>query len=183
MSFGTTDRVIGVADAHVDREVSTVLTFSQAQEAAREWFQNQRHVERGNDVGPYTVGRAADAYLEWYEANNTGIGTARSHVEGYIRPALGNVLVRDLKADQVEAFHGRVAKASARLRTRPGADQNYKTAPATDEEKRKRKVTANRVLATLKACLNRAHASGKVPNDEGWRRVKAFKGVDIARVR
>jgi integrase len=51
------------------------------------------------------------------------------------------------------------------------------------EPLRRRRSTANRTLAILKAALNLAFREGLVPSDAAWRRVKPFKGVDAARLR
>jgi integrase len=48
---------------------------------------------------------------------------------------------------------------------------------------RKRKVSANRCLAILKAALNLAFREGKAASDTEWRRVAMFKSVDRARNR
>jgi hypothetical protein len=54
-----------------------------------------------------------------------------------------------------------------------------KAPPATAEDIRKRKVSANRVLAYLKACLNHAYDEGKVPSRSAWDRklaaLRAFR--------
>jgi integrase len=59
------------------------------------------------------------------------------------------------------------------------------TRPTPDDEdaRRKRKVTANRILAVLKAALNRAYQAGRMPSDHAWRRVKPFPKVGEAVVR
>ena len=38
------------------------------------------------------------------------------------------------------------------------------------------------MLTILKAALNHAYSEGKIPSDAAWRRVKAFRGADSARV-
>jgi integrase len=38
-------------------------------------------------------------------------------------------------------------------------------------------------LTILKAALNLAYTEGRVPSDEGWRRVKLFKGADAVKIR
>ena len=52
-----------------------------------------------------------------------------------------------------------------------------------DEVKRRRKATANRILTTLKAALNRAWREGKASSDAAWRRVEPFHRSNSARVR
>ena len=48
---------------------------------------------------------------------------------------------------------------------------------------RKRRSTANHVLTALKAMLNYAWREDRVANDDAWRRIKPFQGVDMAKVR
>src|SRR6202162_1766669 len=75
---------------------------------------------------------------------------------------------------------GRIGAAGAH-QSRP--KQQYRDHDAGDDESvRKRKTSANRTWATLRAALNFAVADGKLPN-VGWQRVKPFKGVSSARVR
>ena len=37
-------------------------------------------------------------------------------------------------------------------------------------------------MTILKAALNHAYSEGKIPSDTAWRRVKAFRGANSARV-
>ena len=53
----------------------------------------------------------------------------------------------------------------------------------TPEAIRRRRATANRVLTILKAALNEAYHEGRIPINEAWQRVKAFRKVDSARIR
>jgi integrase len=56
--------------------------------------------------------------------------------------------------------------------------------PVTDDEKRARKDSANRVLTTLKAALNHALDRRRVTcTGEAWREAKPYRGTTKARVR
>src|SRR5262249_228073 len=66
-------------------------------------------------------------------------------------------------------------------RTGLGRPLQFKTRPTTAEERRVRRASANRVLTTLKAALNRAFREGHVSDDIAWRRVKPFEKVSAAR--
>jgi integrase len=58
------------------------------------------------------------------------------------------------------------------------------TEPSTDEEKRARKASANRVLTYLKAALNHAYKEGDVKNREAWDiKLEPFAKVDAPRER
>ena len=75
-----------------------------------------------------------------------------------------------------------MAKAPARIRTKPGKKKRFK-AGDDPEQVRRRKSTANRILTILKAALNRAWRDGLTPSDSAWKRVEPFEAVDAARVR
>jgi integrase len=49
------------------------------------------------------------------------------------------------------------------------------------EQKRARRASANRVLTTLKAALNRAFRAGLTDDDTAWRRIKPFERVTTQR--
>ena len=51
------------------------------------------------------------------------------------------------------------------------------------EVKRARRATTNRVLAVLKAILNKSFEDKKAHDDSEWRRVKPFPKVDVPRIR
>jgi integrase len=53
--------------------------------------------------------------------------------------------------------------------------------PGDDEERRRSRDSANRVLTILKAALNSAFRDGLIADDRAWRRVGAFAGVGDAR--
>ena len=76
------------------------------------------------------------------------------------------------------------------MRSRRGLDANghslpqqFRAPPQTEDGRRARRASANRVLTILKAALNRAYHDGKVPTDDAWRRVKPFTNADAARLR
>ena len=85
----------------------------------------------------------------------------------------------------VEAHRRPAEDADAsRLRTAKGNKHKYCAVDAGDEEQsRRRRATANRVLTILKAALNRAWREGKIASDDAWRRVEPFEEADAARVR
>src|SRR5262249_48245788 len=79
-------------------------------------------------------------------------------------------------------WHADLSRVPARLRSRVGR-QSRRAEPVGAESVRKRRVTANNLLAVLKAALNRAWRSGRVPNDAAWRMVRPFPGVDSPVIR
>src|ERR1019366_5374285 len=69
------------------------------------------------------------------------------------------------------------------VRTRIGDAPRFRPHAVTPEANRRRGATANRVLTILKAALNEAYHEGRIPINEAWQRVKAFREVDSARIR
>ena len=174
--------VIGVADDLSDADGVAILSFWQAQEKARERMVARAHTAAGKH-GPLTVGAAMDRYIQELDDGGRQTSDARYCDRAFVRPALGDVLVADLRADILRKWHADVAKAPVRLRTRAGEKQRHAPLDNDPEAKRRRRATANRQLTVVKAALNRLWREGKVPSNAEWSRVKPFKSVDAARVR
>ena len=176
---------IGAADDFSDADGVAILNFKQAQDEAR-----RRMVSRANDAagiagGPLTVRAAVAGYLEFLEAQGKTVSDVRQRAAAHIDPVLGDVGVVSLTAAMLRKWHLTLAKTPARLRTERGKPQQYRELdPADAEAVRRRRVTANRILAVLRAALNHAYDEGHVVNRDAWdRKVKPFLGVDCARVR
>ena len=175
---GYNKATLGEADDTADADGVRILNYRQAQDEARRWLQS---VEGGVKVtAAYSVGDVLDDYLAAFTKKD--LVNTRRRIEQFIRPALGNVKLAKLTAAQVRKFHSEIAAAPARLRSRKGADQQFRPLE-TPEAHRKRKATANRILTVLKAALNLAYANGRIANDQAWKSVKPFKDVDGARLR
>lgn len=69
------------------------------------------------------------------------------------------------------------------MRTRKNEPQRFRAVPASSEDSRRRRSTANRVLTILKAALNHCRHEGLVASGDAWQQVKAFREVDSARLR
>ena len=83
-----------------------------------------------------------------------------------------------------QAYAGRTRRAAARRseRRRLTAWRNGLVDLDGDEDDvRRSRDTANRVLTMARAAFNLAFNTGKVTDDRAWRRVKAFHGVGEAR--
>lgn len=178
-------RNVGRADDHQDANGLDVLDFYQAQGAAREWYDKRTKLAAGiPEEGPITVRRATERYLEWFREHRRSLNETEAMVGAHILPPLGDRLVADLTAAELRAWLERLASEPARIRTSRRAEkQNRKHAPRTEDEKRARRATANRVLHVLKAILNRTFTDGLVEDDTPWRRVKPFPKADEARIR
>lgn len=173
-------RSIGSADDLLDPDGLTSISFRQAQAEAAAWFSRKARELAGSEQtsGPYTVADAIADYLAWYAVHRkaSGLAAARSAAEAHILPELGPIAIDSLTAGRIRAWHERLAASAAQLRSGERRD------PFQDEQRR-RKSTANRVLTTLRSALNRAFAEGGVSSDLAWRRVKPFRGVESARTR
>jgi hypothetical protein len=104
-------------------------------------------------------------------------------MEAHALPRLGKLEVTSLTADKLRDWHADLARKPPRLRSKPGEQQKYRPLDDDEEAQRRRRASANRCLAQLKAALNLAWREGKTPSDMAWRKVKPFEGADAARVR
>jgi integrase len=173
--------VIAVADDYSDADGIAILNFHQAQSLARSRMVSRAHAAAGK-TKPLTVADAIESYIEFLETNRKSGREGRYAADAFILPPLGKVEVAALTTDQIRTWHAKVAKAPARIRTKPGQKQQFKST-TEPEQARRRKSSANRILTVLKAALNRAWRDGKVPSDSAWRRVEPFESVESARVR
>jgi integrase len=172
---------IAVADDFSDPDGVAILNFHQAQTLARTRMVGRAHAAAGK-TGPLTVADAMTSYLEFLQSNRKSAPFSKYASDAFILPTLGKCEVAALTTDQIRTWHAKVAKAPARIRTKPGQKQRFK-ADGDPEHARRRKSTANRILTILKAALNRAWRDGKVTSDAAWRRVEPFESVESARIR
>jgi integrase len=171
---------IGVADDLSDADSKVILNFKQAQEAARKLMVTQA----GGGVG--TVADAVAAYIGNLEDEGraaSAMKRTRYSVNAHVLPTLGHIELAKLTHEQLQRWHKDLARAPIRLRVRKGEKQRFRALGDDPDVRRARRVSANRVRATLFAALNLAFENGHVTSDVAWRRIKAFKGVDRARVR
>lgn len=183
---------LGTADDYADANGDQVLTWAQANDKARAWFEVAAHeavLVAGGEVlpsGPYTVAQAIEDYFQDSERRGVrGLRAARSAARVHILPELGPLEVAKLTLNRLEKWQTAVAASPALARPRPGAVKpNLRHKTALPEHQRARKDTSNRVLTVLKAALNFALARRRVTGTgEAWREIKAFKGVGQARTR
>jgi integrase len=177
---------IATADDSADADGVAVLDYRQAQALVRERFVEYTRLAKGLPAkdGPYTVRACLDEYLAFLESNRKSAKDARWRAEALILPALGDIPCADLTATRQRRWLEDTATAAPRVRTRNGTEQRYRVFEHDDDEqRRKRRATANRTLTILKAALNRGWREGKIPSDDAWRRVEPFEEADAARVR
>jgi integrase len=177
---------IGTADDIADADGAHVLSFAQAQEAARKWFAHLARHDRG-DVrsGPYTVSECLGDYLTWLQGHRKTGDDARYRINALIVPKLGQTQCDRLTTAEIQKWLRDRAASPARLRAKKDAKMpKFREFNKSDgDAARRRRASANRTLTVLKAALNRAWREGKIPSDEPWRRVEPFEEVDAARIR
>ncbi|MAZ00134.1 MAG: integrase, partial [Micavibrio sp.] len=173
---------LGTADDIRDADGVDVLGFFQAQERARSWFEQAIRIEKGMGVAKYTVNDALDEYMDYLENHGKSAKRVRYTIDAYIRSEFGPIIVTELTSKKISDWHKRLAEEKPRTRSKVGKVSFKEDAEKEDDYLRKRKNTANRILTSLKAALNRAYYEGKVPSDDAWRRVKPYRGVDTAKI-
>jgi integrase len=136
------------------------MSWKQAQAAAREWAAKQ------TSTGPLTVEGAVLEYAADLQARKGErparemIGRMRKHLP----PALGARQVADLTAADLTGWRNGLVDHAG-----------------DEEEARRSRDTANRLLTMLRGALNFAFNTGRVADDRAWRRLKGFRGAGEAR--
>ena len=176
---------LGATDDVTDADGLHVLSFGQAQEAARSWFAALARRDRNETLaGPYSVNQALDDYVADYKRRaGKAVSRLEAAIRAHIRPALGSVAMKDLSRTQVEKWHADLADAPRRLRTTPGKKQRHASRDSSEAGIRQRRSTANRVLTILKAALNLARHNRRIDTDDAWAMVKPYREVDAPKVR
>jgi integrase len=173
---------IATADDLLTANGVDVLDFRQAQEEARNRRDARVRTEAGK--GPFTVGDAIRLYIKSLEAKGRKTADTEFRANAMILPSIGEEAVADLTAESIGSWFENLASARPRVRTGKGKAQRFRTPGADQEEAiRRRRSTANRILAILRAALTHAWRQGRVSSDQAWRRVKPFENVASARIR
>lgn len=202
---------LGTADDLLNPNGTSILNFKQAKDAAELWFKECEHqavrAAGGEPVqeGPFTVAQALRTYFNDAQRRGVkGLGRDEHRSALWILPQLGGLEVAKLTRRGLESWLTTVAESPRRVRQPapkdPAAPKPKPRAfkvprapkpqleppapPATDEEKRARKDSANRTLTVLKAALNHALDRRLVTvTGEAWREVKPYRGTTKARIR
>jgi integrase len=170
--------LLGPADDALDAETAAVMTFAQAQAAARNWFA-LLDKNAGRRPEPYTVGQALNDYLANFSGKS--LQKTRYTVERHLRPEFGELEVTELTTERLINYVNRLANTPSVYRKDKKGIR--KPRPDKADAVRAQKANANRIFTPLRAALNRAFTMGKVPDDTAWRRVKPFAKVDAPRIR
>jgi integrase len=173
---------IATADDFSPANGVDVLDFRQAQEEAR----NRRDVRVRTVVGagPFTVADAVAHYIVALGAKGRKTWDTEFRANRMILPTLGAIPVAELTTERIRGWISKLVSVAPRVRSGKGAAQRYRRFTADDDEAvRRRRSTANRLLAILRAALTHAWREGRIPSDHAWRRVKPFENVTAARIR
>ncbi len=157
-------QALGQADDDIAADGSTVLTFDQAQEAARAWFTARAKRIAGND--DLTVSDALAEYVTYLkrERSASTVYDVEKRAAKHIDPKLGNHRIEDLTPRKIREWRDSLVSE--------GSD---------GEVKRKSMDSANHVLSQLKAALNRMYRDNRIGSDAAWRKVAPYRGVSEAR--
>jgi len=174
---------LALADDILDAEGARVLDFAQAQEKARTWFLTATTLATGEHVsgrGGYTVNQCCVDYLHHLERRGApDYRHTKYDLEAYAIPNVGTLQVAKLTRPKLEEWRANIA-ASPR-RTNRKHEQENEPHIQTEEDLRKRRSTANRIMRRLRAALNLALEEGRVyANPMAWK-VSPFENVEVAR--
>src|SRR6202521_6158006 len=174
---------LGLADDILDAEGARVLDFAQAQEKARTWFLTATTLATGEHVsrrGGYTVNQCCLDYLKHSEHRGApDYRHTKYDLDAYAIPKLGVLQVAKLTRPKLKEWRADIA-ASPR-RTNRKHKQDNQPHIQTEEDVRKRRATANRIMRRLRAALNLALEEGRVyANPMAWK-VSPFENVEVAR--
>jgi integrase len=135
--------------------------------------------------GPMIVREALAFYFNHLEGEGRkSLKDMRQRAALWIFPTLGNIQVGKLTRQKVENWRNTVANSAPKHRAKLGEKPHEGKAPESDDEKRARKATANRVLSILKAALSFVRERQWVEcSDDAWALVKPFRKVDGQRMR
>ncbi|MFN7958367.1 MAG: tyrosine-type recombinase/integrase [Holophagaceae bacterium] len=180
---------LGDADDYLEPDGIRILDFHAAQKSAEAWFREVNkaaHFEATGELvasGPYTVASAMADYLRDAEKRGVkGHSIMTTTINAHIIPTLGGIAVAKLTKKRIEDWLQALAESPRRKTGKARDEVEHLADPVSEDEKRARRDSANRVLTNLNAALNLAVNSGRYYGPTPWREVKRFKGVGSARV-
>ncbi len=132
--------------------------FEAALKAAQEWFSRAAAVTDHR----YAVERCVEDYVSHLRVENGEDSATRvqQRLARHLTPQLGKVEMTKLTTAQVKRWRDGMVRISE-----------------DEDDTRRSKDSANRVLSIAKAAFNLAFRSGLVGSDQAWRRVSPFKDV------
>lgn len=171
---------LGAADDFSDPDGAMVLSFAQAQERARAWFPKAFLQATGEAVesAALTVREVVERYL--LDRARAGAATAsrvRWDFAAWVLPDLGEMEARRLTRKRIEDWMAKVSESPTRRR-----GGKVGPLPSTEEQRRARRASANRMWTYFRAALN-LQANEGLLDASAWEGVRPFKGVEKARLR
>lgn len=135
---------LGQADDRVDANGDDVLSFFQAQDRARAHAEHakQRPVAQRRAA---TVHQAADHYLAWHKENRKAYTATCNTINAHILPSLGDRHLAELTTEELKQWRDKLARNPPRKWTARGQALAFRAAPTTEDAKRARRATANRI--------------------------------------
>lgn len=168
-------RALALVDDYQDADGERVLSFFQAQDAAKQRIREAAEGERSLPArGGVTVSEAVERYLAHYVAtSDKSTAEYRRVFERDVLPPLGGVALSKLTRSMLVKWRDALISAKPRNRGRREFDPDLPPA----EFKRRRKATAQRKWTMLRAALNFAFTEGLTPTDEAWRSIRPLADI------
>jgi len=194
-------QLIGTADDHQNADGEFFISYFQAKIAAHRWFEQKnkdikepkrkRVVMKAINAVKFTVADALEFLWKRKEKRAEhikGLAIDKLRANAWIIPELGNIPLSELTKGQIESWLAKIANSGRRISVKAGMPRTNGLPPKTDDEKRARKESANRVLAILKKALNEAYKENDTLANADeirpcWQRVKPFSKTTKARPR
>src|SRR5262249_53119623 len=141
---------LGRADDAARANGTTILSYDQAAAAIRAIVDAPVSVSKRTRM---RVREAFERYVELKRTQGGSVADLLSRARVHILPPLGGMIVSELTAEKLREWLAGLAATPAQTRPKQNHPQ-YRTEPVTDEDLRRRRASANRVLTMLKAMLN-----------------------------
>lgn len=191
---------LGLADDLAKADGGRVLSFETARATALAWAPKPgAKTAQFKQVlfNPTTVGAVVLSYLTYLEKEKLSTAWKKSWAMAnhyILHHPIAKIRVRNLKYSDIDGWRNEIAERIPMSRSRKPREEvrlPLDESAETFERKRSRQCTANRVLALLKAALNRAKATGTADRDPfwtltdgaAWRQVRLYAGVYRSRKR
>ena len=178
-------QALGAADdANVAANGSDVLDWEQAKSAAAKWFSEKTGSPQSQKASEFSVSHCITEYFaEQRRLNKRGADRAECAAKAHILPLFGDKLVAEISSEEIEAWLGKLATSGRRRRTKKGVKTPViSDPPKTEEDKRKRRDSANRIWSILRAALNlAANRKREGCNSSRWAGVRDFPSTGSPR--
>ena len=192
------NKTIGTADDFMSADNLLIFNYEQAKIRAEIELKELKKAFEEGITGSiyvsskdYTVKQAMEDYLETLKRDGKKCYNNWSYkINAHIIPNLGEIKVSRLSKDKIDAWKLAMVEKPRRQTFRTTGNRslvrevnvNYET--LTEDEKRKRKGTANHLLEILKSGLKLAVDSGKAeaPSKGGWNKSALYKGTTVKKI-